>query len=209
MSQQLPSCDSLLLPAVHARRPECGMTSLSRTLVQCGLLLWSCFCTRTVHRQSRAQVPRDQLHLSATLDGFTWSCMAALGSALGGFAVSQLGGRLFLLLLASPSCFNNLLTRLQDRSGSGVLSQDPTRLLPRCRVGINQWPVQQRLPLPQRGQRKSNQSLTLCRYVGCMWSKTISICLCRHKVVFPDRCGHIRDGGGLRAAGLDGRGTSR
>jgi len=38
-----------------------------------------------------AQVPRDQLHLSATLDGFVWSCMAAVGSAAGGVAVSKLG----------------------------------------------------------------------------------------------------------------------
>jgi len=36
-------------------------------------------------------VPRDQLHLSATLDGFVWSCMAAVGSAAGGVAVSKLG----------------------------------------------------------------------------------------------------------------------
>jgi hypothetical protein len=36
-------------------------------------------------------VPREDLPLSATLDAFGWSLMAAIGASVGGLAVSWLG----------------------------------------------------------------------------------------------------------------------
>ena len=56
-----------------------------------------CLCRHVVHDRSETlchlppQVPRDRLHLAATLDGFAWSVCAAFGSAAGGIAVSKLG----------------------------------------------------------------------------------------------------------------------
>ena len=51
----------------------------------------STYCVQARRAVTPLLVPRDQLPLSATLDAFGWSLMAAVGASIGGLAVSSLG----------------------------------------------------------------------------------------------------------------------